>query len=179
MNTSQPLVCFGSTPVSRCQYRAVGLLDLLLREADALQFRAGQRIQREHEPAGVFNFASHRRSARRWNSPPATGCGRGRAEFPAPAFACGKNFGDMNTRPSETCGAGSCAPQVLRPFAQAVFVQTARPVRRDGKFVVHNFTSTMPQLFRPTKFLSPAGVRARRRNFLPFTRTSAASGRVL
>src|SRR5674476_685444 len=31
-------------------------LDVFLRETDALQFRARQGIQREHQPAGVFNF---------------------------------------------------------------------------------------------------------------------------
>ena len=36
--------------------RAVGLFDLRLRETKAFQFRAGQRVKREHKSGRVFNF---------------------------------------------------------------------------------------------------------------------------
>ena len=47
MNASQPFTFFRATPVSTCQkFSSPAASTLFLREADALQFGAGQRIQR-------------------------------------------------------------------------------------------------------------------------------------
>ena len=91
MNASQPFTWSGATPVSdRPEIFAARRLDLFLREADAFQLRARQRIQRQHEAAGAFEFLGVGDQAAAGTADQQRNPARERGGFPKPAPRAGK-----------------------------------------------------------------------------------------
>ena len=139
--------------------RAVGLLDLRLREMDALQFRAGQRIQRERQPARVFEFAPAGDQPRARTARQQRNAGVDAQDFQR-CFRVREKLGRHEHQAERNLRRGQLPPQILRPVAQAGFVKTARPMRRDGIFAVHRSYFNHATTFSPAQ-ISFAGWRSR------------------
>jgi hypothetical protein len=128
VNEHQPAVGgFGRRRFPNASRFAVRLLDLFLRETKSFQFRAGQRIKRQHQTAAP-SISSARRSGRCWNSPPATGCGVNAQDFQRlpgvrEKFRRHENEAERNLR------RGQLRAQTPAHSAQAGLVKTVRPVR--------------------------------------------------